>query len=109
MSKKDYLASLIVAASTWISARSVRIRALQNAVVERLFVSEQMVLPPARPQFTDDELLARADDFNEASERYFADYKDPAFLLGKPYTDTINFPPVFRYRRSRALAPSKSR
>ncbi len=68
MSKKEFLTSLIVAASTWLSARSVRICALQNAVVERLFVSEQMVLPPARPQFTDDELLARLDDFNEAMQ-----------------------------------------
>ena len=91
LTKKEILASLIVRTAQWLSARSVRMRLLTDAVVERLFVTDQMVLPAARPRFTSDELIDKLDDYNEASERYFADYKDHAYLLGKPYTDTVNF------------------
>ena len=91
LTKKEFLASIIVRTAQWLSARSVRIRLLTDAVVERLFVTEQMVLPAARLRFTSDELIANLDEYNEASERYFADYKDHGYLLGKPYTDTMNF------------------
>ena len=91
MTKKEFLASVIVRTVQWLSARSVRIRLLTDAVVERLFVTEQMVISPARPRFTSDELIANLDEYNKASERYFADYKDHAYLVGKPYTDTVNF------------------
>ena len=91
MKKKEFLASVIVRTVQWLSARSVRIRLLTDAVVERLFVTEQMVLPTARPRFTAGELIANLDEYNEAAERYFADYKDHDYLLGKPYTDRANF------------------
>ena len=91
LTKKEFLASVIVRTVQWLSARSVRIRLLTDAIVERLFVTEQMVISPSRPRFTSDELIANLDEYNKASERYFADYKDHAYLVGKPYTDTMNF------------------
>ena len=91
MTKKEFLASVIVRTARWLSARSVRMRLLTDAVVEELFVTDQMELPAARPRFTPDELIGKLDEYNDASERYFADYKDHAYLLGKPYTDTVNF------------------
>ena len=91
MTKKEWLASEIVRACQWLSARSVKLRLLIDAVVEQLFISKQMVLPPVVPRFTPDELAANTEAYNEASERYFAEYKDRAYLLGKPYTDTMNF------------------
>ena len=66
-------------------------RSLIDAVVEELFVTEQMVMPSVAPRFTADELIAKLDEYNEASERYFTDYKNLDYLLGKPYTDTVNF------------------
>ena len=50
-----------------------------------------MVLPAAVPKYTETQLAESLEAFNAASERYFADYKDREFLLGKPYTDTMNF------------------
>lgn len=91
MTKKEWLASEIVRACQWLSARSVKLRLLIDAVVEQLFISKQMVLPPVVPRFTPDQLAANTEAYNEASERYFAEYKDRAYLLGKPYTDTMNF------------------
>ena len=91
MNKKELAADWIVAACRWLSERSVRIRLLLEIVVNRLFLTHQMERRTAPPPFTPDELAARTDEFNRASERYFAEYRDPPFLLGKPYTDTLNF------------------
>ena len=91
MNKKELAADWIVAFCRWLSARSVRIRLLLEIVVNRLFLTRQMERRTARPPFTPDELAARTDEFNRASERYFAEYRDLPFLLGKPYTDTLNF------------------
>lgn len=91
MNKKELAADWIVAFCRWLSARSVRIRLLLEIVVNRLFLTRQMERRTARPPFTPDELAARTDEFNRASERYFAEYPDLPFLLGKPYTDTLNF------------------
>lgn len=91
MNKKELAADWIVAACRWLSARSVRFRLLVDIVANRLFLTRQMELRTARPPFTPDELAARADEFNRASERYFAEHRDVGFLLGKPYSDTLNF------------------
>ena len=91
MTKKEWLASVIVGVSRWLSARSVKLRLLIDAVVEQLFVTKQMVLPSPAAKYTPAHLSANLARFNQASERYFADYKDQEFLLGKPYTDTMNF------------------
>ena len=91
MGKRERLASLIVGVTRWLSARSVRVHLLSQLVAERLILTDQMVLPFARHRFSSDELIARTRAFNDASERYFADYKDHAYLLGKPYTDTLQF------------------
>jgi len=37
-------------------------------------------------------LLEQTDQLNEAAEHYFADYSDPEFILGKPFTEAENFP-----------------
>ena len=39
----------------------------------------------------DEELVRRTDGYNEAAERYFADYSEPEFLLNKPFSDTALF------------------
>ena len=91
MNKKEIAATCIVAGCRWLSKRSVRIRVLVDMVANRLFLTQQMERRTARPPFAAEELIARTDEFNQASERYFAEYRDPAFLLGKPYTDTMNF------------------
>ena len=91
MTKKEWLAGVIVRACQWLAARSVRFGLLLDAVVERLFVTKQMVLPPVAPRYTTAQLEANTEAYNEASERYFAEYKNRDYLLGKPYTDTMNF------------------
>ena len=91
MNKKELAADWIVAACRWLSKRSVRIRLLLDIVVNRLFLTRQMERRTAPPPFTPDELAARTDEFNRASERYFAEHGDLDFLLGKPYSDTLNF------------------
>ena len=106
LTKKEFLASVIVRTARWLSARSVRMRLLTDAVVEELFVTDQMELPAARPRFTPDELIGRLDEYNDASERYFADYKDPAYPPREAvYRHGQLRPPALRYRRARALAP----
>ena len=91
MTKREWLAGVIVRACQWLAARSVRFGLLLDAVVERLFVTKQMVLPPVAPRYTTAQLEANTEAYNEASERYFAEYKNRDYLLGKPYTDTMNF------------------
>lgn len=46
-------------------------------------------VPAVRPD--PEEVLARTDELNEAAERYYAEYPDPEFILGKPYTDDEHF------------------
>lgn len=46
-------------------------------------------VPPARPD--PDEVLARTDELNRAAERYYAEYPEPEFILGKPFTDDEHF------------------
>lgn len=38
------------------------------------------------------DLVRRTDELNRAAERYFADYPDPEFILGKPFSDELFFP-----------------
>ncbi|MCY3844915.1 MAG: class I SAM-dependent methyltransferase [Acidobacteria bacterium] len=91
MNKKERAADWIVAACRWLAKRSVRMKLLIELVATRLFVTWQMERRTARPPFTTAELAARTDEFNRASERYFAEQRDVGFLLGKPYSDTLNF------------------
>jgi SAM-dependent methyltransferase len=37
-------------------------------------------------------VLARTDELNAAAERYFAEYENPEFILGKPYSEEELFP-----------------
>ncbi len=37
------------------------------------------------------DIEARTDAFNEAAERYFAEFPDPDFLIGKPFTEPEGF------------------
>lgn len=37
------------------------------------------------------DILARAEDYNAAAERYFAAHPDPEFLLNKPFSDEAGF------------------
>ena len=39
----------------------------------------------------DEALVRRTGRYNEAAERYFADYAEPEFLLNKPFSDTALF------------------
>jgi len=91
VTKKEWVAGVIVRVCQGLAARSVKLRLLIDAVVEQLFVTRQMVLRPVAPRYTPEQLTARTETYNDASERYFAGYKDEAYLLGKPYTDTVNF------------------
>ena len=88
-----FLATIIVGIIEWLAKRSVRVRRLVNVVYERLYASSEWMrqTPAAHPRFTPEQMIARTDTFNAASDRYFADYEDLPFLLGKPYTDTENF------------------
>ncbi len=48
---------------------------------------------PGRPDHLDPaEILGRTDELNEAAEGYYAGYADPEFILGKPFTEEIEFP-----------------
>lgn len=91
MNKKERAADRIVAACRWLAKRSVRMKLLIELVATRLFVTWQMERRTAPPPFSTAELAARTDEFNRASERYFAEHRDVDFLLGKPYSDTLNF------------------
>ena len=91
MNKKELAAACIVAACRWLSRRSVRIRLVVHMVVNRLFLTQQMERRTAPPPFAADELAARTNEFNRASERYFAEHRDLEFLLGKPWSDSANF------------------
>ena len=88
-----FLATIIVGIIEWLAKRSVRVRRLLNIIYDRLYAhSEWMNQPPAaHPRFTPEQMIARTDAFNAASDRYFAEHEDLPFLLGKPYTDTENF------------------
>ena len=37
------------------------------------------------------DLVARTAEYNQAAERYFAEYPDPGFLLAKPFSDSADF------------------
>ncbi|MXZ71073.1 MAG: class I SAM-dependent methyltransferase [Acidobacteria bacterium] len=90
--KAQFLANLIVAIAEWLARRSLRVQRLLNVIFERLYVSKWLNQPPAaHPRFTPEQMIARTDTFNAASDRYFAEHEDLPFLLGKPYTDTEHF------------------
>jgi SAM-dependent methyltransferase len=61
-------------------------RALLVAPRERVPRSE-------RPAHLDPEAVrARTDELNQKAELYFAEYPDPEFILGKPFTEKDDFP-----------------
>ncbi len=90
--RAQFLANLIVAVAEWLAKRSLRFQRLLNVIYERLYASKWLNQPPAaHPRFTPEQMVARTDAFNAASDRYFAEHEDLPFLLGKPYTDTDHF------------------
>jgi SAM-dependent methyltransferase len=65
--------------------KSALSRALQLAPRVRVETERPAALDPAA-------VLARTDELNRMAERYFAEYPDPEFILGKPFTDERDFP-----------------
>ena len=48
--------------------------------------------PQGRGSATEpDELVRRTEEYNEAAERYFAEYSSPEYLLDKPFAETSEF------------------
>lgn len=37
------------------------------------------------------DLVERTEEFNEASERYYAEYENPEFILNKPFSEEEDF------------------
>ena len=90
--KAKFLAAIIVGALEWLAKRSLRVERLLNLIFDRLYERRWLNQPPAaHPRFTPEQMVARTDVFNAASDRYFAEHEDLPFLLGKPYTDTEHF------------------
>lgn len=90
--RAQFLAAIIVGVTEWLAKRSLRVQRLLNVIYERLYASKWLNQPPAaHPRFTPEQMVARTDTFNAASDRYFAEHEDLPFLLGKPYTDTEHF------------------
>ena len=90
--RAQILAEIIVGVTNWLANRSIRVRRLLNIIYDRLYATAWLNQPPAaHSRFTPEQIIARTDAFNAAADRYFAEHEDPAFLLGKPYTDTRNF------------------
>ena len=73
-------------ANPWVRrlGKSVLSRALQLAPRVRVQSQRPADLDPAA-------VLARTDELNRMAERYFAEYPDPEFILGKPFTDERDF------------------
>lgn len=92
MSRRSAVASIIVGGCQALAARSRRFELLIGEIVSRLTLAEEMRLPPGENVFTTEELLARTEEFNRASEQYFVDLKDEQHLLTKPFSDTLLFP-----------------
>lgn len=90
--RAQFLAAIIVGVTEWLAKRSLRVQRLLNVIYERLYASKWLNQPPAaHPRFTPEQMVARTDTFNAASDRYFAEHEDLPFLLGKPYSDTEHF------------------
>lgn len=63
------------------------------AYLVRLMARPRAVTLPKRPAHLDpDAILARTDELNEAAERYYAEYPEPEFILGKPFVEESYFP-----------------
>ncbi len=90
--RTQILATIIVGITEWLAKRSIRVRRLLLVIYERLYATNWLNQPPAaHSRFTPEQIVARTDSFNAAADRYFADYEDLPFLLGKPYTDVEHF------------------
>ncbi|HWR97965.1 MAG TPA: class I SAM-dependent methyltransferase [Candidatus Methanoperedens sp.] len=48
--------------------------------------------PPVATTITEEEMVARTEGYNEAAERYFAEYSNPESLLAKPFSDALHCP-----------------
>lgn len=72
----------------WIPRRTIRL-------VEKILglgLRRIVRWPPVATPVPDEEIVARTAGYNEAAERYFAEYRDPEFLLAKPFSDALHFP-----------------
>ena len=57
----------------------------------RFLLRRQIRIPPSASDRAM-EIAARTDELNVAAEAYFANIAEPAYLLGKPYSDPVYFP-----------------
>ena len=90
--KSKFLAAIIVGTLGWLAKRSLRVERLLNMIFERMYARGWLKQPAAaHPRYTQEQMIARTDVFNSASDRYFAEHEDLPFLLGKPYTDSEHF------------------
>ncbi len=92
MGRLTATASAIVGCCRFLAARSQRFEDLVAEVSARLMLSRQTELPPGDNVFDPAELPARTEEFNRASERYFAQRREDEHLLRKPYGDPLAFP-----------------
>lgn len=92
MSRLTAAGSAIVGCCRFLASRSRRLEDLIAEVAARLMLNEQTKLPPGEKVFDPEELKARTEEFNRASERYFADLGQDDHLLRKPWGDPLVLP-----------------
>ncbi len=87
----EELANRILVLMSHLHSESDLFRRLSEPHVETMFLRNEMILPEGESTHTALELIQKLPGFNEASERYFAQYPARNRLMGKPFSE-IEFP-----------------
>jgi len=74
-----------------LHGRSEPFRELSEPYVGSMFLRRQMTLPEPSKTFRREDLLARTEEFNRASERYYVEHKDKPLMMNKPFSENYGF------------------